>query len=150
VKNDGNVTADGNFTGGGADYAEMLPAEPGLEPGDLLAIGPDGTLVKAAGAYSTSVAGIYSTSPGFVAGGGDAEGNGTEGKVPVAVLGVVPAKASAENGAIRPGDLLTTSDTPGHVMKATDRDRMLGAIVGKALESLDSGTGTIKVLVTLQ
>ena len=150
VDSAGNVTADGTFTPGGADYAEMLPAEPGLEPGDLLAIGPDGTLVKAAGAYSTSVAGIYSTSPGFVAGGGDAEGNGTEGKVPVAVLGVVPAKASAENGAIRPGDLLTTSDTPGHVMKATDRDRMLGAIVGKALESLGSGTGTIKVLVTLQ
>lgn len=147
VNNDGNVRAAGSFTGGGADFAEMLPAQEGLEPGDLLAIGPDGTLVKAVGAYSTAVAGIYSTQPGYV-GGYDEEG--AENEIPLAIMGVVPTKASAENGAILPGDLLTTSDTPGHVMKATDRDLMLGAVVGKALSGLESGTGTITVLVTLQ
>jgi len=156
VQTNGNVTADGAFTGGGADYAEMLAAEDGLEPGDLLAIGPTGDLVRAVGAHSTNVAGVYSTQPGFVAGGGDAEGNGLIGKVPLAVLGVVPAKASAENGAIVPGDLLTTSDTPGYAMRA-DPITVEGVsfypssvVVGKALEGLASGTGVIKILVTLQ
>jgi hypothetical protein len=35
-------------------------------------------------------------------------------------------------------------------MKGTDRNRMLGAVVGKALEPLPKGTGVIEVLVTLQ
>jgi hypothetical protein len=35
-------------------------------------------------------------------------------------------------------------------MKGTDRSKMLGAVVGKALGSLDSGMGVIEVLVTLQ
>ena len=62
----------------------------------------------------------------------------------------MPCKVSAENGAIRTGDLLVTSNTPGHAMKGTDPARMLGAIVGKALEPLEGGTGVILVLVTLQ
>ncbi len=35
-------------------------------------------------------------------------------------------------------------------MKGTDRNRMLGAVLGKALEPLASGQGLIQVLVTLQ
>ncbi len=35
-------------------------------------------------------------------------------------------------------------------MKGTDRGRMLGAVVGKALQPLEKGTGIIQVLVTLQ
>jgi len=61
----------------------------------------------------------------------------------------VPCKASAENGAIRPGDLLVTSSTPGHAMRAGD-DPPQGTVVGKALEGLESGSGVIQVLVTLQ
>jgi hypothetical protein len=70
--------------------------------------------------------------------------------VPLGVIGIVPTKASTENGAIAPGDLLVTSATPGYVMKGTDRDRMLGAVIGKSLEPLSSGTGKIQVLITLQ
>ena len=146
VSNLGNVSADGAFVPSGADFAEMLAAEAAVDAGDLLPIGPDGTLVKAAGAYTTTVAGVYSTTPGFIGGGGGAEGEGLEGKVPLAVVGVVPVKASDQNGAIVPGDLLVASDTPGHVMKGTERDLMLGAVVGKALSGLASGTGTITVL----
>ena len=68
----------------------------------------------------------------------------------MAVVGIVPAKVSAENGPIKVGDLLVTSSTPGYAMKGTDRSRMLGAIVGKAMAKLDSGRGVIEVLVTLQ
>jgi len=71
-------------------------------------------------------------------------------EIPLAVVGIVPCKVSAENGAIRPGDLLVTSSLPGHAMKGTDRSRMMGAVVGKALGSLDRDTGVIQVLVTLQ
>jgi hypothetical protein len=65
------------------------------------------------------------------------------------MAGRVPTKVSAENGPIRVGDLLVTSSTPGYAMRGTDRTQMMGAVIGKALEPLDSGTGTIMVLVTL-
>ena len=48
---------------------------------------------------------------------------------------------------IKPGDLLTTSEVPGHAMKATDRERWDGAIIGKAMSSLESGEGLVLVLV---
>ena len=68
----------------------------------------------------------------------------------VALTGRVYALASACNGAIVPGDLLTTSDVPGHAMKATDRQRCNGAIIGKAMSSLTEGEGLVLVLVNLQ
>jgi hypothetical protein len=71
-------------------------------------------------------------------------------EIPLAVVGIVPCKVTAENGAIKTGDLLVTSTAPGHAMKGTDRSRMLGAVVGKALEPLAAGRGVIQVLVTLQ
>jgi hypothetical protein len=48
------------------------------------------------------------------------------------------------------GDLLTTSATPGHAMKASDPQRALGAVIGKALRPLTSGRKLIPVLVALQ
>jgi hypothetical protein len=68
----------------------------------------------------------------------------------MAMVGRVPTKVSAENGPIKVGDLLVTSSTPGYAMKGTDRSLLTGAVVGKAMGPLDSGTGTIEVLVTLQ
>jgi hypothetical protein len=59
-------------------------------------------------------------------------------------------KVDAEFGAIVPGDLLTTSPTPGHAMKATDPLRAFGALFGKALQRLSSGRGLLPILVTLQ
>jgi hypothetical protein len=70
-------------------------------------------------------------------------------EVPLGVVGIIPTKATTENGPIAPGDLLVTSSHPGYVMKGTDRSRMVGAVVGKALQSLLAGTGKIEVLVTL-
>jgi hypothetical protein len=56
----------------------------------------------------------------------------------------------ASGGAIEPGDMLTTSDTPGHAMKVTDYPRAQGAIIGKAMTSLEEGRGLVLVLVNLQ
>jgi hypothetical protein len=138
----------------GADYAESVDVtgdRTRYGPGDVLVADPDnpGKFLKSAEPYSTGVAGIYSTKPG-VLGSKSNNPQSMSQEVPMAMLGRVPAKVSAENGAIRPGDLLVTSATLGYAMKGTDRSQMLGAVVGKALGSLDSGTGVIEVLVTLQ
>ena len=68
----------------------------------------------------------------------------------MAMVGIVPTKVSAENGPIKTGDLLVASTTLGRAMKGTDRSLLTGAVIGKALASLDSCTGVIEVLVTLQ
>jgi hypothetical protein len=94
-------------------------------------------------------AGIYSTKPGVV-GKRFTDPERLKEEIPMAMVGIVPAKVSAENGPVKPGDLLVTSSTVGYVMKGTDRERMIGAIVGKALGSVASGTGVIEVLVSLQ
>ena len=69
---------------------------------------------------------------------------------PIALLGKVFCKADAEYGAIEIGDLLTTSPTPGHAMKATDSTRAPGAVIGKALRALGSGQGLVPLLIALQ
>jgi hypothetical protein len=73
-----------------------------------------------------------------------------DGKHPIALTGRVWTWCDASAGAIQPGDLLTTSDVPGHAMKVTDRTRAQGAIIGKAMTSLSEGTGLVLVLVALQ
>jgi hypothetical protein len=70
-------------------------------------------------------------------------------RVPLAIVGIVPVKVSAENGSILPGDLLVTSSTPGHAMKAGPNPPV-GTVIGKALGTLAEGKGVIQMLVTLQ
>jgi hypothetical protein len=147
VTTSGTVETDGNYNTPAADFAEMLPAVAGVEPGDVLVIGADGRLTRSTAPYQATVVGVYSTEPGFV-GGRDMDGNAAE-DVPLAIVGVVPVKVSAENGAIQPGDLLVASATPAHAMRAGDNPPN-GTVIGKALGSLAEGTGVIQMLVMLQ
>lgn len=145
---------DGGTQTGGADFAESVAVAKEFapdEPGDLLVVDTTGNrqLKRSGEPYSTLVAGIYSTKPGVLATSRKMDETAAN-EVPLAIVGIVPCKVSAENGPIQRGDLLVTSATPGHAMKGTDRSRMLGAVVGKALEPLIEGKGTIQVLVTLQ
>jgi len=156
VTRSGDVYIDGSFIDTGADFAEMMATAEGVtyDRGDLLVIGPDGKPLPSSAPNVTNLLGVYSTDPGFVGGAGD-DGD-TRGKIPVAITGIVPLKVSAENGAILPGDLLTSSSSPGHAMKASPVTiegitfYVPGTILGKALEPLEEGTGVILVLVTLQ
>lgn len=137
----------------GGDYSESMDVtgdHKRYAPGDVLVLDADkpGKILKSAEPYSSSVAGIYATKPGIL--GRRQAGQKNEAEVPMAMIGVVPTKVSAENGPIKVGDLLVTSSIPGFAMKGTDRGRMLGAVIGKAMGTLDNGTGTIEVLVTLQ
>jgi hypothetical protein len=147
VSTTGVVAANGYVDWGGADMAEMLPAAEGLEAGDVLAIGSDGKLTLSNASYQTSVAGVYSTDPGFTFG-QSSEGE-IPGTIPLAIAGVVPVKVSAENGPITPGDLLVSSSTPGYAMRS-GLNPPQGTVIGKALSALDEGAGVIQALVTLQ
>jgi hypothetical protein len=155
IDSSGNVHALGAFYANGSDYAESVHVAGSVEkyqPGDVLSVAPDGNgrFVRSASAYSTTVAGIYSTKPGVL---GSSHAMGTaefKEEIPLAINGIVPCKVSAENGAVEPGDLLVAASTPGYAMKGTDRSKMLGAVVGKSLGALKDGKGLIPVLVTLQ
>jgi len=155
VDGNGTVFADGGFQPNGADFAESMAVNGDrneYSAGDLLVIDPTANrqLALSQQPYSTLVAGIYSTKPGLLGSPRGIEEVTTTREIPLAVVGIVPCRVTTENGAIQPGDLLVTSSTAGHAMKGTDRQKMLGAVVGKALGSLDHGTGVIEVLVTLQ
>jgi hypothetical protein len=150
----GNAFAN-SYNVGGADFAESVSvsgARSEYSPGDLLVIDPKSSrrLTLSQQPYSALVAGIYSTKPGVVASPHSMDDPSLTKEVPMAVVGIVPCRVSAENGPIEVGDLLVASSSPGHAMKGTDRNKMLGAVVGKALEQLREGKGVIEVLVTLQ
>jgi trimeric autotransporter adhesin len=153
-------TGKGFFNGstqvGGADFAESVAvknAKSDYVPGDLIAIDPTGTrrFTKSSAAYSTLVAGIYSTKPGVLASPHAIDDVRIEGEeIPLAVVGIVPCKVTNENGTIKAGDLLVSSSREGYAMKGTDRSRMNGAVIGKALQDMKSASGVIEVLVSLQ
>lgn len=154
-----NRNGRGFFNGGtqtgGADVAEAFEVEGEVkeyEPGDVLAISTrsDRKVEKSDGAYSPRVIGVYATRPGVLLTERDIDDPMTD-MLPLGVVGVIPTKVTAENGAIRRGDLLVTASTPGHAMLGTDRSLMLGAVIGKALEEFSGpGRGVIKVLVNVR
>lgn len=139
----------------GADIAEPFAIGGGeeLPRGSVVVIGeePTGELRRSEQAYDTRVAGIVSGANGVNTGLSLSQpGVNDTGGQRVALTGRVYCLADARFGAIRPGDLLTTSGTPGHAMKVSDHGRAQGAVLGKAMSALDEGTGYVLVLVTLQ
>jgi len=140
---------------GGSDLAEPfdIAGADNVEPGMVVAIDPlhAGQLRIADQEYDQKVAGCVSgangVQPGLVM---QQEGTAASGAFPVSLTGRVYCLADASYGTIQPGDLLTTSDTPGHTMLVSDYERARGAVIGKAMSALTSGRGLILVLVTLQ
>ena len=140
----------------GADFAEKFEVRETKgrrEPGMVVAIDPEnaGTLVLSTTAYDRRVAGILSgaggINPGMLM---SQPGTMADGHHPVAISGRVYVWADASNGPIVPGDLLTTSNKPGHAMKVTDYRKAQGATIGKAMTELRKGRGLVLTLVTLQ
>lgn len=138
----------------GGDYAESVDITGDVrqfEAGDLLIADTQhaGGFIKSAQPYSTLIGGVYATRPGVV-GRRQPKDKPKDDEVPMAMVGIVPTKVSTENGAIHIGDLLVSSSTPGYAMKGTDHERLTGAVLGKALATLESGKGMIEVLISLQ
>lgn len=136
----------------GADLAEKFPVKETVDPGMVVEIDPDhpGQLRLASGAYNRRVAGVVSGAGGLPAGAILGNLPGSEDHPPIAMTGRVWVHCDASGGAIALGDLLTTSDTPGHAMKVEDYPRAQGAVIGKAMTELREGRGMVLVLVNLQ
>ena len=137
---------------GGADVAEPFTMPETIAKGSVVVIDDahPGQLKLSAEAYDTRVAGIVSGANGINPGIALHQEGVVEGGQNVALSGRVYVRADAASGAIKPGDLLTTSDTPGHAMKVTEHGKAQGAILGKAMSGLKDGKGMVLVLVTLQ
>jgi hypothetical protein len=139
---------------GGADLAERFEVSgtETPEPGTLMVIDPDkpGHLRPSEAAYDSRVAGVVSGAGGVQPGLTLHQAGMIEGDTVVAIAGRVYVKAEAFSSPIRPGDQLTTSSIAGYAMKATDRDQAYGAVIGKAMTGLETGTGLVLVLVNLQ
>lgn len=154
----GNVWITGELGVGGsvwldkADFAEDFDVVDGAlaEPGTVMVMDEDGVLAPSGRAYDRRVAGVISGAGEFKPGVILDKRQTAFARRPVALLGKVYCKATAEAGAIEVGDMLTTSSMPGHAMKADDAMRAFGAVIGKALGRLESGTGLVPILVALQ
>jgi hypothetical protein len=137
---------------GGSDLAEPFDMDTDAEPGTVVVIDSEnpGALRCSDGAYDRRVAGIVSGAGGVHPGLTLRQEGVLDGTHSVAIAGRVYCKAEALTNPIQPGDLLTTSGVKGYAMKATDRDKSQGAIIGKAMSSLGGGKGLVLVLVNLQ
>ena len=150
-----------SFPPSSGDLASLVAVSETVEAGDVVVIdrGSAGMMRKGAEGHDSGVIGVVTAHAGVVLGSqpplsrisetieGDTEGAPQQ-QAAVALAGVVGCKVDAGYGAIWPGDLLVTSPTPGHAMR-TDAP-LPGTMVGKALEPLQEGVGTIKVLVILR
>jgi hypothetical protein len=131
-----------------AEQWEVMDPEKAT-PGTVMVMTDTGILDVSERAYDRLVVGI-------VAGGGGLRPGVVLGARPghhrpaIALVGRVYCRVDARYGAIRRGDLLTTSDTPGHAMRVSTPARAFGAIVGKALAPFESGEGLLSVLVAVQ
>jgi hypothetical protein len=153
--NANNMNVTGDITLDGGDCAEQFDVHPAsaehMTPGTVVVIGDGGALRRSSVAYDRCVAGVVSGGgdyrPGIILG----RREGEDGNRPaVALIGKVACKVDATYSPIEVGDLLTTSDTPGHAMKATDPSRAFGAVIGKALSPVSDGWGLVPILVGLQ
>jgi hypothetical protein len=148
-----HIDAAGTFVAG-SDFAESLPARggrAGYEPGDVLvaSVSRPGEVERSHKRFDRALLGVYSTRPAVL--GADKGGVTRVGKndVPVAITGIVPVKVTAENGPVRPGDLLTSSSLPGRAMNA-GRNPAVGTVLGKSLGVLTRGRGVVRALVMLR
>src|SRR5687768_13397940 len=149
----GSIRTTGDIILENADCAEEFTteAEAIVEPGTVMSLTDSGSVAEARVEYDRRVAGVVSGAgaykPGIVL---DRRDGAPGPRVALAMLGKVYCKVDAGFGAIRVGDMLTTSPTPGHAMRAADPAKAFGAVLGKALGERESGRGLVPVLVALQ
>lgn len=148
----GRITTETLEITGGADLVESFETASLCAPGTVVSIDPEnpGSLRASSEAYDPRVAGIVSGAGGVRPGLHLGQNGMLQGDTPVALTGRVYVRCTSENGSIQPGDLLTTSSTPGCAMRATDPERAFGAVIGKAMGRLEGEEGLVLVLVTLQ
>jgi hypothetical protein len=136
----------------GADCAEEFDVAEfeKIDPGTVLVIDDESKLQSCKEPYDKKVAGVVSggngSNPGIILDKNPAQNK----RLPIALNGKVHCKVDAQYSSIEVGDLLTTSPTDGHAMKAEEPLKAFGAVIGKALRPLREGKGLIPILVALQ
>ncbi|MGE3181305.1 MAG: hypothetical protein AB7N71_06720 [Phycisphaerae bacterium] len=153
LNNDGGIVRVPVLEITGADMAERFPVRGDAEPGTVMVLDPTtpGQLCVAERAYDKKVAGVVSGAGDIPVGAILGNLPGSEDHPPIAMNGRVWVKCDTSTGAIEIGDMLTTSDSAGHAMKAGDPNRCHGAVIGKAMSSLAANEkGLVLVLVNLQ
>jgi hypothetical protein len=131
-----------NGPGGGANRPDrpLFPVSGDVAAGDVLALDPDrpGHLRRAAAMADAAIVGVAAAT---------AVPTATSDITEVEVLGAGFARVNADAGygSIRPGDLLISSPTPGHAMRAIEV--VPGTVLGKAIDGLGTGTGSIRILL---
>lgn len=132
-----------------AEEFEVADAEL-VQPGSLLSLDATGKLLLSRESYDRKVVGVVSgagdTRPGIIL----ARDPTGRNRLPIALAGRVNTWVDATYAPVAVGDLLTTSETPGYAMRASDLPRSAGSVIGKAMKSLDAGRGLLPVLVALQ
>jgi hypothetical protein len=149
----GQLDAGGDITcANGSDCAEYFDVDnnSSISPGTVVVLGEDGALTESQSGYDKRVAGVVSGAGAYKPAILLDRGPLGEERKPIALVGKAFCNVDASYGAIEVGDLLTTSPTPGHAMKAQDSQRAFGAVLGKALKPLASGKGLLPILVSLQ
>ncbi len=133
----------------GADLAEKFDIAGEVVPGTVVCADPEreGRLCVAAREYDESVIGVVGGAGGISAGLLLHQPGVADGAHAVAMVGRAYVLADASFGEIKPGTALTTSSTPGHAMRATDKSRATGAILGTALGTLKEGHGLVLVAI---
>jgi hypothetical protein len=148
----GNVEVTGDVIIPNADCAEdfEISAAEQVDAGTVMALNDSGRLEPVKKPYDKRVAGVISGAgdlkPALILG----RLQGQKDRLPIALMGRVNCRVDADYGPIEVGDLLTTSATVGHAMKASDPARSFGAVIGKALRPLKNGRDLIPILVALQ
>jgi hypothetical protein len=149
----GNVTVTGDIllpnSGDIAEDFDVLETEE-TETGTVMVIDDGGGLRRCDAAYDKRVAGVISGAEGLKPGIILNRHGSPSSRRAIALTGKVFCKVDARYSAIEVGDLLTTSPTPGHAMKAGDPQKAFGAVIGKALRAMGSGQGFIPILAALQ
>ena len=122
-----------------ADLAEKYSADVEYGPGTVLVISGSAEVTVTDEPGSFAVAGVVSTDPAYLM-------NSQADGVAVALRGRVPCKVT---GVVKKGDVLITSDTPGHAMIAPEPKSLSPLqIIGRSLETkTDSQPGVVEILV---
>jgi len=140
----------------GADVAESIECED-CAAGDVVVIDPDHDrrVKRSSAAYESAVAGVISEKPALHVAGRQEDEPASGLAKPLALVGQVKCRVTAEGGPIRRGDLLVTASKPGYAMRADLEKVKPGMVVGKALQPLAESEegmeeGMIVVLMTGQ
>ncbi len=134
------------------DYAEVfdLATREGVVPGTVMSAVDDGVgLAPSTESYDQKAVGVVAGAGAFTAGARIGTRQDGTNDLPITLNGQVYVRVCLAGGPVKVGDLLVSSNRQGVAMRAADRERAFGAVVGKALEPYEGEFEKIEGLVRM-